>query len=146
MFEPISAPLFVGPMLSPTNLWSRPSEIAVPPKSPSVANTPLSLPPLTMRPADPVFGGSSDVPREKELATDAFFSDDDDDGETVDARITTSDLPAETPKAVTQVAANRLRHAARDQAFESTDELEVIETPDAEPQQPELGIARKPAA
>ncbi|MBA3485318.1 MAG: hypothetical protein H0T51_26275, partial [Pirellulales bacterium] len=36
VFEPISAPLFVGPMLSPTNLWSRPSEIAVPPKSPSV--------------------------------------------------------------------------------------------------------------
>lgn len=144
--EPISTPLFVGPMLSPTILWSRPAEIAVPPKTESVANTPLNLPPLVMRPADPVFGGSSDVPREKELATDAFFSDDGDDDSMVDARITKSDQPVDRSEEVTRVAANRLRHAARDQAFESNDEPEAIETPDAEPQQPHVRIARKPAA
>jgi hypothetical protein len=146
VIEPISTPLFVGPMLSPTIDWSRPAELAVPPKIASVASAPLNLPPLVMRPADPVFGGSSDVPSEKELATDAFFSDDGDKDETVDSQVTKSEESAETPEKVTRVAANRLRHAARDEAFESTDLPEKVETPDSEPQQPHMRIAQKPAA
>jgi hypothetical protein len=146
VIEPISTPLFVGPMLSPTIDWSRPSEIAIPPQSGSAASTPRSLPPLTMRPADPVYGGSSAIPREKEMATDAVFSDDGDEDKAVDVRVTRSDQPTETPEDVKRMAANRLRHAARDQAFESTDDLEAIETPEADPQQPPLRVARKPAA
>lgn len=79
------------------------------------------------------------------MAADAFFSNDGDEDTTVDAHITMSDQPAETPEQVTRVAANRLRHAARDQAFESNDEPEAIETPNAEPQVPRR-VGRKPAA
>jgi hypothetical protein len=148
-FDPVSTPVFVGPMISPTITWSRPVEIAIPPRSEQVANTPPSLPPLVMRAADPIFGGSSDVPREKEMATDAFFSDDDGEVEAIGARITKSDQPAEEAEEADdskRVAASRLRQAARDQAFESNEEPEAIEAPDVDPQQPHVRIARKPAA
>ena len=147
--DPVNTPLFVGPMISPTIVWSRPAEIAVPPRTEQIANTPPSLPPLVMRAVDPIFGGSSDVPREKELATDAFFSDDGGGDEGIDAHITKSDQSAEEAEETDdpkRVAANRLRQAARDQAFESNGEPKAIEAPDAEPQHTQVRIARKPAA
>ena len=143
--DPIDAPRFAGPMLSPTIAWSRPAEIAVPPKSESIVGALVNLPPLVMRPADPVFGGSSDLPREKEMATDAFFSDDGDE-EAVDAHVTKSDRPADEPDEAKRVAAKDPRHAARDRAFEANNEPELIDTQDAEPQQAPLRVARKPAA
>jgi hypothetical protein len=145
--DPVNTPLFVGVIISPIIAWSRPAEVAVPPTSEQVANTPPSLPPLVMRAADPIFGGSSDVPRDKELATDAVFSDDGD--EAIDARITISDQSAEEAEETDDAergSDSRLRQAARDQTFESSDEPEAIEAPDAEPQQTHVRIARKPAA
>jgi hypothetical protein len=143
---PDSVPLFVGPMLSPTIERSRPLEIDVQPKTGPVVAMPLNLPPLVMRQADPIFGGSSDVPREKELATDAFFSDDGEEDETIGSQVTISAESTETPEEVKRVAASRVKHAARDQAFESDEEPERIESPPAETEQSTLRVARKAAA
>jgi hypothetical protein len=86
------------------------------------------------------------VPREKELATDAFFSDDGDEDETLGSQVTISAESTETPEEVKRVLASRVKHAARDQAFESDGEPETIESPTAESEQSPLRVARNPAA